>query len=843
MRTLKFSTRLNLAFAACLLLMLVSAMVGIHLLNQSVDVYSEQVARANTDVRAVNELRVQFKTQVQEWKDTLLRGKDPELLKKHWEAFNKAESNLHQQVLTLSGSLPEGADKALLDKFAQAHLAMGEKYKAAFSSFTSAGYDASIGDHAVRGMDREPATVLADVVKTITERQASISQAADQKAHLANQISYGLMLAVFVAGMAGALLFNRTLMRQLGADPAEMGQHMDRIAKGDLTHVVQPRQDDGASLLARLAQVQLILNAYIAAQTDMAQQHQAGQVDHKIASDGLPGSFGAMAEATNALVASQVAVTFRLVDLLDQYAHAVFTQSIEELPGQKRRITEVVRAAREQMLTAYAAAQHNARLRAALDLVSVPVRIATPDGTIIYINHALLGALRSHREGFARQIPGFDPERVLNGSIGMFYADPRAAVEQLRALRGTAHSRMVLGGRSYDLVTTTVLSEQGENLGTVGQWQDVTDQLAAEQELTQLVAAASDGDFSARLSLAGKSGFWEALGLSMNRLLENSERSLSDVADVLKAISDGDLTRRIERDYAGLFAQVKDSVNVSATNLTRVLGEVRAAADALTGAANQVSATAQSLSQAASEQAASVEETSAAVELMSASIAQNSDNAKLTHRMASQVTQEAHDGSGAVSGTVSAMQQIASKIGIVDDIAYQTNLLALNAAIEAARAGEHGKGFAVVAAEVRKLAERSQEAAKEIGALAASSVATAERAGSLLKEIVPSIEKTSSLVQEIAATSSEQSESTAQIDGAMGQLSRATQQNASASEELAATAEELSGQAEQLQQSISFFKMGQAQRRQATSAPALRNHRASALSIGNGRHLANTRGA
>ena len=484
-----------------------------------------------------------------------------------------------------------------------------------------------------------------------------------------------------------------------------------------------------------------------------------------------------------------------------------------------------------------------ARLRAALDLVSVPVRIAAPDGTIIYINHALLGALRSHRDGFARQIPGFDPERVLNGSIGMFYADPRAAVEQLRALRGTAHSRMVLGGRTYDLVTTTVLSEQGENLGTVGQWQDVTDQLAAEQELTQLVAAASDGDFSARLSLAGKSGFWEALGLSMNRLLENSERSLSDVADVLKAISDGDLTRRIERDYAGLFAQVKDSVNVSATNLTRVLGEVRAAADALTGAANQVSATAQSLSQAASEQAASVEESSAAVDLMSASIAQNSDNAKLTHRMASQVTQEARDGSGAVSGTVSAMQQIASKIGIVDDIAYQTNLLALNAAIEAARAGEHGKGFAVVAAEVRKLAERSQEAAKEIGALAASSVTTAERAGRLLEDIVPSIEKTSSLVQEIASSSSEQSQSTAQIGGAMGQLSRATQQNASASEELAATAEELSGQAEQLQQSISFFKMGQAQRRQATSAPALRNHRASALSIGNGRHLANTRGA
>jgi methyl-accepting chemotaxis protein len=193
---------------------------------------------------------------------------------------------------------------------------------------------------------------------------------------------------------------------------------------------------------------------------------------------------------------------------------------------------------------------------------------------------------------------------------------------------------------------------------------------------------------------------------------------------------------------------------------------------------------------------------------MSASISQNSDNARVTDGMATQTSKEAVDGGNAVNDTVAAMKQIASKIGIVDDIAYQTNLLALNAAIEAARAGEHGKGFAVVAAEVRKLAERSQLAAKEIGDLATSSVATAEHAGKLLNTIVPSILKTSELVQEIAAASAEQSESVVQIGGAMGQLSKATQQNASASEELAATSEELSGQAEQLQQSIAFFKTG-----------------------------------
>jgi len=377
-------------------------------------------------------------------------------------------------------------------------------------------------------------------------------------------------------------------------------------------------------------------------------------------------------------------------------------------------------------------------------------------------------------------------------------------------------------------------------------------QRAVEESLS-VIAAAKEGELTRRVNLTGKSGPIAALSEGLNSLLETTLVALGDVARVLGALAVGDLSQRVTRDYSGTFHQikqdantsteklsgviddmarifdglatgdltqritrpmdgafdrVKQDANTSVDKLTGIIEEVRGAADALTGAANQVSATAQSLSQAASEQAASVEETTSQIDVMSASITQNSDNARVTDGMATKTTREAVDGGAAVSQTVTAMKQIAAKIGIVDDIAYQTNLLALNAAIEAARAGEHGKGFAVVAAEVRKLAERSQEAAKEIGELAGNSVTTAERAGKLLDEIVPSIQKTSELVQEIAAASSEQSESVTQIGGAMGQLSKATQQNASASEELAATSEELSGQAEQLQQSVAFFNLG-----------------------------------
>jgi len=175
--------------------------------------------------------------------------------------------------------------------------------------------------------------------------------------------------------------------------------------------------------------------------------------------------------------------------------------------------------------------------------------------------------------------------------------------------------------------------------------------------------------------------------------------------------------------------------------------------------------------------------------------------------MARKAAGEATEGGAAVGATVDAMKSIATKIGIIDDIAYQTNLLALNAAIEAARAGEHGKGFAVVAAEVRKLAERSQVAAQEIGELASGSVKTAERAGTLLGEIVPAIRKTSDLVQEITAASDEQSTGVSQINTAMNQLTQLTQQNAAGSEELAATAEEMTAQAEKLRQLIEFFSI------------------------------------
>ncbi|HSP17197.1 MAG TPA: methyl-accepting chemotaxis protein [Thermoanaerobaculia bacterium] len=291
----------------------------------------------------------------------------------------------------------------------------------------------------------------------------------------------------------------------------------------------------------------------------------------------------------------------------------------------------------------------------------------------------------------------------------------------------------------------------------------------------------------------------------LSRSINSTYAYLNEMASIAGRIAAGDLNLHVrprsENDTFG------NAFAAMIQKLAQVLTEVRTGASALNAAAGQVSSSSQTLSLGTSQQAASVEETTTSLEQMSASITQNADNSRHMEQMAVKATGDVDESAQAVRQSVDAMTKIAEKISIIEEIAYQTNLLALNAAIEAARAGEHGRGFAVVATEVRKLAERSQTAAKDIGSLAGSSVEIAMRSGRLLTDLVPTIRKTADLVREVSAASREQAQGVTQINQAMSSVDQVTQRNAAAAEELASTAEEMAAQSDALEQTIAFFRI------------------------------------
>ncbi len=289
------------------------------------------------------------------------------------------------------------------------------------------------------------------------------------------------------------------------------------------------------------------------------------------------------------------------------------------------------------------------------------------------------------------------------------------------------------------------------------------------------------------------------------------------VAVIADDVAHGDLTVTFSlANPRGIYASMKKMVE----SLITVVLDIQGVTEQVAAGSEELAASSESLSQGASQQVAAVEQVAASMKDMLKSIHHNAEQARNTERLAQKSLQATQSSSEALQQTVSMMQQISDKVLFIEEIARQTNLLALNAAIEAARAGEHGKGFAVVAAEVRKLAERSREAAGEITELAQSSVGVAEKTGDMLSSALPDIQQTSEMVRKITDASAEQETVAESINGAISQLDSVIQQNASASEELASTAEEFSAQAEQLQQAVAFFKLEPTGHAAAPALPA-----------------------
>jgi methyl-accepting chemotaxis protein len=420
----------------------------------------------------------------------------------------------------------------------------------------------------------------------------------------------------------------------------------------------------------------------------------------------------------------------------------------------------------------------------------------------------------------------FDPENMMGYNVGLFYDDPQAALQRLQDLSASVYTQMTLGRRICRVTTTPVINERGERLGSVGEWQDITDQLRAQELLTEVIRKAADGDFSARLNLESNDPFFQHIELLINQLLGNGESALNELSSVLGAIAKGDLTARISSAYQGVFGRLKDDTNLTVERLKEVVGQIKEATDAINTAAKEIAAGNQDLSGRTEQQASSLEETSSSMEELNATVRQNAESATQAKELVGDSNALVVRGGQMVGQVVSVMSdiqesshRIADIIGVIDGIAFQTNILALNAAVEAARAGEQGRGFAVVATEVRSLAKRSADAAKEIRLLIGESVAKVDggvslvsEAGTTMQRVVESFQRVTSLVSDISDASREQSVGIEQVTHAVSQMDEVTQQNAALVEQAAAAAESLEEQAQILAGTIGKFKLAAAER-------------------------------
>ena len=359
---------------------------------------------------------------------------------------------------------------------------------------------------------------------------------------------------------------------------------------------------------------------------------------------------------------------------------------------------------------------------------------------------------------------------------------------------------------------------------------------AIGEEIAALIDGVSKGDLSRRLDLAGKDGFYKTMSQGINRLTDTVEAVIADLGAVLSALAQGDLNKRVERDYQGAFQTLKTDVNATSAKLSEIVGQILRATAAISAAASEVSMGSSDLAERTEQQASSLEETAASMEELGATVRSNADNAQRANGMAADARSAAESGGAVAGSAIEAMRRIEDSsrritdiIGVIDEIAFQTNLLALNAAVEAARAGDAGRGFAVVAQEVRNLAQRSAQASKEIKSLILDSdsqvrdgVDLVKKAGDALGGIVSGVQQVAGLIAEMASASSEQASALDEINATVSQMDEMTQKNAALVEETTAAAQAMAGQAGDLKSLIGFFKLdARAMQAIAAQAPAL----------------------
>ncbi|HET9391484.1 MAG TPA: methyl-accepting chemotaxis protein [Steroidobacteraceae bacterium] len=461
-----------------------------------------------------------------------------------------------------------------------------------------------------------------------------------------------------------------------------------------------------------------------------------------------------------------------------EYDNALETRGQDEASQVMHALKEMQARLRAQIERERTVAAENLRIRQALDIASTSVVLADSGHEIIYVNQTAQATFASGESEIRKTLRQFAAQGLKGARLESLATDPARERHTLDTLNGSDTQERALGALTFRTVSSPVVAENGERMGTVMEWTDRTQEVGTEKQMQSMLAAVLQGDLQRRIPLEGMSGFFAAASRKVNQLADN----LAEIVSLVK-------------ESAGEIYRGAKEISSGNTNLqTRT-----------------------------EEQASSLEQTASSMEEMMTTVKRNAENAGQANQLAVAARGQAEQGGAVVGKAVSAMsginesaRRIAAIIGVIDEIAFQTNLLALNAAVEAARAGEQGRGFAVVATEVRTLAGRSATAARQIKELIQDSVRKVEdgsllvtQSGQTLEQIVTSVKKVSDIVAEIAAASREQSSGIGQVNQAVVQMDDLTQQNAALVEQITTASLAMAQQAHALHEMMGGYRLGE----------------------------------